>query len=62
MAHSLVIRIMTIDGILVSEATDFTEDTQFDRFDELAENAQAGEVVQLIELTDDRILAEQIIQ
>lgn len=58
--HNLEIRVITEDGILVSSDTDFAEDAQYDHFAEVLRNAEENEVVQLIDNSDDRVIAEEI--
>ena len=59
MAHTLEIRVITEDGELVSTDTDFREDAAYDWFDTVLRTSEAGEVVQLIDNSDDRVLHEQ---
>lgn len=61
MAHTLAVRTITSDGILVAEDTDFAEDAMYDWFEEIARQAESGEVVQLIDLSDDRVIEERLI-
>lgn len=59
--HSYEIRILSEDGELLLEDTDFAEDARFIWFDQiLMESADPGQTVQLIEKTDGTIVEEQI--
>lgn len=58
--HNLEVRVITEDGILVLSDTDFAEDAQYDWFAEVLRNAEENEVVQLIDNSDDRVIAEEI--
>ena len=58
--HNLEVRIITEDGILVLSDTDFAEEAQYDWFAEILHNAEPGEVVQLIDNSDDRVILEEI--
>lgn len=55
-----LIRILSEDGEVIFEDTDFAEEARFDRFDENLRQATAGEIVQLIDTSDDRVIVEQI--
>lgn len=55
-----LIRILSEDGEVILEDTDFAEDARFDWFDENLRQATAGETVQLIDTSDDRVLVEEI--
>lgn len=59
--HDFLIRVSTVDGELVTEDTDFSEDARFDWFSEVARQAEAGEVVQLISISDDRVILEELL-
>lgn len=58
--HTFLIRILSEDGEVLLEDTDFAEDARFDWFDENLRQATAGEIVQLIDTSDDRVLVEEI--
>lgn len=58
MSHTLQIRVITEDGELVSEDSDFREDAAYDFMDTVAMTSDRGEVVQLIDTADDRVLSE----
>lgn len=55
-----LIRILSEDGEVIFEDTDFAEEARFDWFDENLRQATAGEIVQLIDTSDDRVIVEQI--
>lgn len=58
--HTLEVRVITEDGILVLSDTDFAEDAQYDWFEEVLRNAEENEVVQLIDNSDDSVIIEKI--
>lgn len=55
-----LIRILSEDGEVILEDTDFAEEARFDWFDENLRQAKVGETVQLIDTSDDRVLVEEI--
>lgn len=57
--HDYSIRVITEDGILVSEDTDFSENGRWDYFLETVRQAEAREIVQL--LFEDTIAAEEAV-
>ena len=58
--HSFLIRILSEDGEVILEDTDFSEDARFDWFEENHRQATAGEVIQLIDTANDRVIEEKI--
>jgi len=58
--HNFLIRTFTTDGILVGEDADFAEDARFDWFEQSVDFAESGEVVQLIDTENDRVVVEKI--
>lgn len=58
--HSFLIRILSEDGEVLLEDTDFSEDARFDWFDENHRQAAAGEVIQLIDIANDRVVEQKI--
>lgn len=59
--HTLVIRVLSEDGELLDTSDDFREDACYDFFDTVLKSNAHGEVVQLIDTSDDRVMAEQIV-
>jgi hypothetical protein len=58
--HTLVIRVLSEDGEVLATDNDFREDACYDFFDTVLKCSSRGEVVQLIDTFDDRVMAEQI--
>lgn len=58
--HDFLIRVITIDGELVLEDTDFAEGSEWDVFNEILLQSIPGEVVQLID--NDLVLAEKTVE
>jgi len=58
--HNFLIRVFTTDGIFVGEDSDFAEDARFDWFEQSYAFAESGEVVQLIDSENDRVIIEKI--
>lgn len=57
-SHGLTVRVITEDGELVSEDSDFSEDAKWDWFDETRRTADAGTVVQLID-SEGNVVGEE---
>lgn len=59
--HTLVIRVLSEDGELLDTIDDFREDACYDFFDTVLRTSDHGEVVQLIDTSDDRVMTERIV-
>lgn len=59
--HSYEVRILSEDGELILEDSDFAEEARFIWFDQiLKESADPGQTVQLVEKADGTIVEEKI--
>lgn len=58
--HSFLVRVLSKDGEVLMEDTDFSEGARFDWFDEILRQSDEGDIVQLIDTSDDRVITEQI--
>ncbi len=56
--HSFLIGILSEDGEVLLEDTDFSEDARFDWFEENHRQAAAGDVFELIDSSDGRVISE----
>lgn len=59
-AYNYLIRTMTVDGELVGEETNFVEEAMYEYFWQFSKLIKPGEVAQLIDISDDRVLSEVI--
>lgn len=58
--HKFAIRVLSTDGEIISIDSDFREDARYDFFETVVNTSDAGDVVQLIDTSDDCVLAEEI--
>ena len=58
--HSFVIRVFSEEGEMVLEDTDFSVDGRVDWFEEILRQSDEGEVVQLVDTSDNRVIFEKV--
>lgn len=59
--HEFKVRVITEDGELVMEDTDFHVNARWDWFETVVNTSKRDEVVQLIDTDSDSIVCEQIV-
>lgn len=61
MQYSYLVKVFTIDGLFVSEETGFVDEDCWDYFDARVKIAKSGEVVQLVKISNNSLIAEKIV-
>lgn len=56
--NSFCVRVLTVDGVLVAEERDFASGAEWDVFGEMERQSLEDEVVQLVDESSGRVLAE----